>query len=122
MDREALEHGLVRRLLDHIENRTTDLADGVLELPADVYSGACHDAEVEVLFRGQPLVLCLSGGLPGPGDVPGRGHVRHAGSADQGRGRAGAGAGERVPAPGRAPGRRVRPGQAAHLPLPRLDL
>jgi phenylpropionate dioxygenase-like ring-hydroxylating dioxygenase large terminal subunit len=66
MDREALEHGLVRRLLDHIENRTTDLADGVLELPVDVYSGACHDAEVEVLFRGQPLVLCLSGGLPGP--------------------------------------------------------
>ena len=62
MDREALEHGLVRRLLDHLENRTTDLADGVLELPADVYSGARHDAEVEVLFRGQPLVLCLSGG------------------------------------------------------------
>lgn len=66
MDREALEHGLVRRLLDHLENRTTDLADGVLELPVDVYSGACHDAEVEVLFRGEPLVLCLSGGLPGP--------------------------------------------------------
>jgi phenylpropionate dioxygenase-like ring-hydroxylating dioxygenase large terminal subunit len=65
MDREALEHGLVRRLLDHLENRTTDLADGVLELPVDVYAGACHDAEVEVLFRGEPLVLCLSGGLPG---------------------------------------------------------
>jgi choline monooxygenase len=66
VDREALEHGLVRRLLDHIENRTTDLADEVLELPTDVYSRAHHEQEVEVLFRDEPLVLCLSGGLPGP--------------------------------------------------------
>ena len=36
MDREALERSLARRLLDHIENRTTDLADGVLELPAEI--------------------------------------------------------------------------------------
>ncbi|MFI0354994.1 aromatic ring-hydroxylating dioxygenase subunit alpha [Actinomadura sp. 9N407] len=67
MDREALERGLARRLLDHIENRTTDLADAVMELPTDVYSGAHHEREVEVLFRDQPLVLCLSGALPGPG-------------------------------------------------------
>ena len=66
MDREALERSLARRLLDHLENKTTDLADDVLELPTDVYLGAHHDKEVEVLFRGQPLVLCLSGALPGP--------------------------------------------------------
>lgn len=67
MDREAFERSLVRRLLDHIEHRTTDLAEGVLELPTGVYSGAHHDREVEVLFRGQPLLLCLSGALPRPG-------------------------------------------------------
>ncbi|XVQ14752.1 aromatic ring-hydroxylating oxygenase subunit alpha [Spirillospora sp. CA-255316] len=66
MDREALERSLARRLLDHIENRTTDLADDLMELPADVYSRARHDKEVEVLFRDQPLVLCLSGALPEP--------------------------------------------------------
>ena len=66
MDREALERSLARRLLDHLENKTTDLADDVLELPTDVYLGAHHDKEVEVLFLGQPLVLCLSGALPGP--------------------------------------------------------
>ena len=66
MDREALERSLAQRLLHHLENRTTDLADGVLEVPTDVYLGAHHDREVSVLFLGQPLVLALSGALPGP--------------------------------------------------------
>ena len=66
MDREALEHSLARRLLDHLEHRTTDLADEVMELPTDVYLGAHHDREVEVLFLGRPLLLALSGALPGP--------------------------------------------------------
>ncbi|HTR70545.1 MAG TPA: SRPBCC family protein [Mycobacteriales bacterium] len=66
MDREALEHGLVRRLLDHIDNGTTDLAESLLEVPTSVYSGERHDEEFEALFMDQPLVLCLSGALPGP--------------------------------------------------------
>jgi choline monooxygenase len=66
VDKEALERSLARRLLDHIEHRTTDLADDVMELPTDVYSGAHHEREVEVLFRDQPLVFCLSGALPAP--------------------------------------------------------
>lgn len=64
MDREALEHGLVRRLLDHIEHKTTDMADAVLEVPAHVYTSRAHfEREVEALFLGHPLVLCLSGGV-----------------------------------------------------------
>jgi choline monooxygenase len=66
VDREALERSLARRLLDHIEHRTTDLADDVMELPTTVYSGARHEEELEVLFRNQALVLCLSAALPGP--------------------------------------------------------
>ncbi|MGW1028544.1 aromatic ring-hydroxylating oxygenase subunit alpha [Streptomyces sp. NPDC002577] len=66
MDREAFDRSIARRLLDHIEHRTTDFADGVLELPTDIYSPAHHEEEVEVLFRDQPLVLCLSGALPEP--------------------------------------------------------
>jgi choline monooxygenase len=66
MDRDALERSLARRLIDHIENRTTDMAEGVLEVPADVYLPEHHEREVEVLFRGYPLVLALSGALPGP--------------------------------------------------------
>ena len=68
MDREAFEHTLARRLLDHIEHGTTDLADEVLEVPADVYTSEARAAEeLEVLFLRQPLVLCLSGALPRPG-------------------------------------------------------
>src|SRR5947209_16262324 len=66
VDREALEHGLVRRLLDHIENRTTDLADGVLEVPTDAYSVERHEEELQALFRDSPIVFCLSGALPEP--------------------------------------------------------
>jgi phenylpropionate dioxygenase-like ring-hydroxylating dioxygenase large terminal subunit len=66
MDRDALERSLARRLIDHIENRTTDMAAGVLEVPTDVYLGARHEREAQVLFRGWPLVLALSGALPGP--------------------------------------------------------
>jgi len=68
MDKEALEHGLARRLVDHIEQGTTDLTDEVLEVPVDVYTSPEHLAEeVDVLFLGQPLLLCLSGALPEPG-------------------------------------------------------
>jgi phenylpropionate dioxygenase-like ring-hydroxylating dioxygenase large terminal subunit len=68
MDKEALEHSLARRLLDHIENGTTDSVDDVLELPAALYTDEQRFAdEVEVLFEDHPLVLCLSGALPKPG-------------------------------------------------------
>ena len=65
MDREALEHGIVRRLLDHIEAGTTDQAEGVIEVPAAHYtSPERYREEVDALFLHHPLVLCLSGALP----------------------------------------------------------
>jgi phenylpropionate dioxygenase-like ring-hydroxylating dioxygenase large terminal subunit len=66
MDKEALEHELARRLLDHLAHGTTDLAPSLLELPTEIYLGARHEREVEALFLGRPLVLALSGALPGP--------------------------------------------------------
>ena len=68
MDRKALEHGLARRLLHHIEHGTTDMGDEVLEVPAEKYCSAERFAEeVEVLFLDRPLLLGLSGLLPYPG-------------------------------------------------------
>jgi phenylpropionate dioxygenase-like ring-hydroxylating dioxygenase large terminal subunit len=66
VDRDALERGLARRLLGHLDAKTTDLADEILELPTDIYSARRHRDEVDVLFLDQPLVLCLSGALPRP--------------------------------------------------------
>jgi phenylpropionate dioxygenase-like ring-hydroxylating dioxygenase large terminal subunit len=55
-------------LLDHVEGGTTDMADEVLELPADIYTSREHyEAELDALFLNEPLVLCLSGALPEPG-------------------------------------------------------
>jgi choline monooxygenase len=67
VDRESLEHSLARRLLEHIENRTTDLADTMLELPTEAYSAERQEEELRVLFHEGPVVLCLSGSLPRPG-------------------------------------------------------
>jgi phenylpropionate dioxygenase-like ring-hydroxylating dioxygenase large terminal subunit len=67
VDREALEHSLVRRLIDHLDQHTTDMADDVFEVPAYAYTSPAYlEEELEVLFKGYPLVLCLSGALPGP--------------------------------------------------------
>ena len=53
-----------RRLLGHIEHRTTDLADDVLEVGTGSYSPEHHALEVEVLFRNQPLAnVCRHRGV-----------------------------------------------------------
>ncbi|TCJ34946.1 SRPBCC family protein [Parafrankia sp. BMG5.11] len=66
MDREAFDHELVRRLIEHVENRTTDQAESVLEVSTDIYSAEHYREEAEALFLDQPLVLGLSGALVGP--------------------------------------------------------
>jgi choline monooxygenase len=67
VDREALDRSIARRLLDHIEHHTTDMTDEVLELPTEIYTSEDYlERELQLLFREQPLVLCLSGALPRP--------------------------------------------------------
>jgi nitrite reductase/ring-hydroxylating ferredoxin subunit len=68
VDKEALDRSIARRLIDHIEHHTTDMADGVMEVPMEVYTSEDHyRQELQVLFHDRPLVLCLSGALPRPG-------------------------------------------------------
>jgi choline monooxygenase len=67
MDRDVLDRSIARRLIDHIDHKTTDMVDEVLEVPAEIYYSDDHyEREVEVLFKSRPLVLCLSGALPRP--------------------------------------------------------
>ena len=68
MDRQSLEHSLVRRLLAHIDRGTTDMAEDCLEIPSETYtSEERHIEELNALFLGHPIVLCMSGALPRPG-------------------------------------------------------
>jgi phenylpropionate dioxygenase-like ring-hydroxylating dioxygenase large terminal subunit len=59
---------LIRRLLDHIDAGTTDLADDTWAEPVTNYrSPERLAAEVEHVLRRQPSVLCPSAALPEPG-------------------------------------------------------
>jgi phenylpropionate dioxygenase-like ring-hydroxylating dioxygenase large terminal subunit len=65
VDKDSLDRSITRRLIDHLDSHTTDMADGVYEVPMEVYTSDDHfQRELDVLFRGQPLVFCLSGALP----------------------------------------------------------
>lgn len=68
MDRlEELAVG--RRLLGHIDGRTTDLADALFRNRVDAYSCPTRAAaERDALFRTLPLFMGLSSRLPKPGD------------------------------------------------------
>ncbi len=60
---------LIRELLDHHAAGTTQLADDMLVLPAEVYTSESHwKAEREVLFRHRPVVACLAGAVASAGD------------------------------------------------------
>lgn len=60
---------LIRELLGHHAAGTTQLADDMLVLPADVYVSESHwQAERKALFRRRPVVACLSGAVASPGD------------------------------------------------------
>ena len=67
--RQQTQMELIRELLAHHAAGTTQLADDVLALPAEVYIGQGHwRAEQEALFRRRPVVACLSGAVAMPGD------------------------------------------------------
>lgn len=67
--RRETELELLRRFFKLREQRTTDMAGEPLRNPATAYTD--HQRfrrEWETLFRGRPLVVALSGDLPGTGD------------------------------------------------------
>lgn len=59
---------LGRRLLEHARNKTTDVSEGVMFNDVSVYTDpARFDAEMTKMYRGMPVVACLSSDLPKPG-------------------------------------------------------
>lgn len=58
-----------RRIVAHLKARTSDLAEDVLAVPAQVYSDPARcEAERRALFLEQPLLAGFSGEVPEPGD------------------------------------------------------
>ncbi|HWA63318.1 MAG TPA: aromatic ring-hydroxylating dioxygenase subunit alpha [Caulobacteraceae bacterium] len=60
--------GLGRRIVEHIRNGGSDLAEGPMRNDVSVYlDPARHAAERQKLFRETPLVVCLSNDIKEPG-------------------------------------------------------
>lgn len=71
--RHDLQVTLLRRLLDLIETRSTQLADDEGRVPVENYTSTKRlDDEVRVLFRRHPLALAHLSELPEPGDFVAR--------------------------------------------------
>ncbi|HET7502768.1 MAG TPA: aromatic ring-hydroxylating dioxygenase subunit alpha [Kofleriaceae bacterium] len=64
-----LQRQLVRRVLGHLEHRTTDTAAGPSTVPVTAYlDPAGHERERSALFRDLPVVVAHGSQLPSPGD------------------------------------------------------
>ena len=56
---------LVKRALDHFENKTTDQADQVMSNPVEAYVDPDrYESEINRIYKKLPLALCLSSELP----------------------------------------------------------
>ena len=61
----ATEQVIVQKILDHIDRKTTDLADGIWREPVENYiSQTRFDAEIAKVFRRVPTAFCPSAALP----------------------------------------------------------
>jgi len=69
----ADDPSLIERLLDHIDHKTTHLADGIWREPVEHYtSPARFAAEIELVFRRTPTPFCPSAALPEVGSYVAR--------------------------------------------------
>ena len=60
---------LARRLRDHLRDKTSDLAEGVLRIDPRIYVDEQRfKAEQQKIFKETPLVACLSTDVENPGD------------------------------------------------------
>lgn len=65
---KAVQVSLIRRVLDHLDAGTTDLAPAVSRNPVSAFTSRDRlQREMDVLFRCSPMLAALSNRLPSPG-------------------------------------------------------
>jgi phenylpropionate dioxygenase-like ring-hydroxylating dioxygenase large terminal subunit len=72
MPRLADDPEVARRLLDHIDNKTTDLGDATWREPVANYLSATRFAAECDILRRHPVAFCPSAALPSPGSYVAR--------------------------------------------------
>lgn len=69
MERHALYNEMAARLLDHVENGTTDYADSTMRVAANTYTDpGVWQQEMDGIFKSLPILIGVSQELPNPGD------------------------------------------------------
>jgi nitrite reductase/ring-hydroxylating ferredoxin subunit len=69
MDTATRYNRIVRRMLEHVENGTTDWADDTMRVPASEYTDpAFWEREMDAVFRRLPILVALTHELPEAGD------------------------------------------------------
>ncbi len=59
----------IAQQIDHVENGTTDMAEGVMAVPTSVYTDADQfEREMALIFKKLPIFIGLSHEIPNPGD------------------------------------------------------
>ncbi|MFC3608800.1 SRPBCC family protein [Stutzerimonas tarimensis] len=65
---QELHNRIAARLLDHIEQRSTDQADDVMRVPSASYTDPARwEREMEVIFKRLPILTAMSGEIPQSG-------------------------------------------------------
>lgn len=66
--KKARYNFIAAKLLEHVEHRSTDQAAGMLHVPSRSYTDDDQwQQEMDVVFKRLPILVGLSGELPGPG-------------------------------------------------------
>jgi phenylpropionate dioxygenase-like ring-hydroxylating dioxygenase large terminal subunit len=69
MDIKQQHNEMVGRMLDHVENGTTDQAEDTLTVPSAAYTDAdIWQQEMDLIFKRLPLTVGLTNEIPEPGD------------------------------------------------------
>ena len=69
MERHALYNEMAARLLDHVENGTTDYAESTMRVAANTYTDpGVWQQEMDGIFKSLPILIGVSQELPNPGD------------------------------------------------------
>jgi phenylpropionate dioxygenase-like ring-hydroxylating dioxygenase large terminal subunit len=72
MTRQLPDETIIRRVLEHVDARTTDLGEEVWREPVENYRSVERFARELALLRAIPTVFCPSAAIPAPGDYVAR--------------------------------------------------
>ncbi|GAB3114245.1 Rieske 2Fe-2S domain-containing protein [Aestuariicella hydrocarbonica] len=68
MTTQSLYNDMVEKMIDHVDNKTTDMAEDTLSVPSSAYTDPqIWQQEMDLIFKNRPVFVAMSNELPEPG-------------------------------------------------------